>query len=66
MPIKWRLREVLDDKGITPLELARALGVKHPSVYRLVKRRTMTRISGDMLARICKALDCEPGDLMVR
>lgn len=64
--IKWRLREVLSERDMTPLELARALGVKHPTIYRMVKRRTVTRISGPMLERLCKALDCEPGELMVR
>jgi putative transcriptional regulator len=66
MPIKWRLREVLSERGMTALELSRALGVKHPTIYRMVKRRTVTRISGPMLDRLCKALDCQPGDLMIR
>jgi len=66
MPIKWRLREVLSDRGMTPLELARVLDVKHPTIYRMAKRRTFTRITGPMLERLCKALDCEPGDLIRR
>lgn len=64
MPIQWRLREVLDERNMTPLELARALGVKHPTIYRMAKRRTVTRISGPMLDRLCKVLHCQPGDLM--
>ena len=64
MPIYWRLGEVLDEKGVTPLELARALGVKHPSIYRLAKQKQITRITTDLLNRICKALDCQPGDLL--
>lgn len=66
MPIYWRLREVLDEKGVTPLELAKRLGVKHPSVYRLAAQRHVTRITDDKLDAICKALDCQPGDLLIR
>ena len=64
MPIRWHLQEVLDEKGVTPLELARRLGVQHPSIYRLAAQRQISRITTDMLDRICKALGCEPGDLL--
>lgn len=64
MPIYWRLREVLDERGVTPLELAKRLGVAHPSVYRLAAQRHITRITDAKLAELCKALDCQPGDLL--
>lgn len=66
MPIRWRLREVLDEKGITPLELAHMLGVKHPMTYRMAKQTHITRITTGLLERLCNALDCEPGDLLER
>jgi DNA-binding Xre family transcriptional regulator len=65
MPIYWRLREVLDEKGVTPLELARKLDMAHPTIYRLVRQTHVTRITADMLNRLCGALGCQPGDLMV-
>lgn len=64
MPIYWRLREVLDARGVTPLELARRLGVAHPSIYRLAAQTHVTRITDAKLNAICKALDCQPGELL--
>ena len=66
MPIYWYLGKVLDEKGITPLELARTLRVKHPSIYRLAGQRKITRITSAKLSKLCDALDCEPGDLLKR
>lgn len=66
MPIYWRLAEVLDERGMTPLELAKKLGVAHPSIYRLARQKHITRITDDKLDALCKALDCQPGDLLVR
>jgi DNA-binding Xre family transcriptional regulator len=66
MAIYWRLREVLDEKGITPLQLAGKLGVAHPSIYRLAAQPRITRITTAKLDALCKALDCEPGDLLTR
>lgn len=57
---------MLDARGMTPLQLARALGVKHPTVYRSAAQRRFTRITEKKLDALCKALDCQPGDLMQR
>lgn len=64
MPIYWKLREVLDAADMTPLQLAHALDTHHPTIYRLARQTHVTRITADMLNRLCKALDCQPGDLL--
>lgn len=64
MSIRWQLQKVLDDKKVTPLELAHRLGVKHPTIYRMARQTHVTRITTDMLDRLCHALRCQPGDLM--
>jgi putative transcriptional regulator len=66
MAILWRLRAVLDARHITRMELARRLGVEHPSIYRLAAASRITRITTAKLDAICEAVDCEPGDLLVR
>lgn len=67
MAIYWRLDKVLSEKGVTAWELAHRLGVAHPSIYRLVKQKHITRITvhDGTLDAICEALKCEPGDLLV-
>jgi putative transcriptional regulator len=64
MPIYWKLREALDTAGMTPLQLAVKLDVAHPTIYRMARQKQITRITTDMLGRLCKALDCQPGDLL--
>lgn len=64
MPIEWRLAYWLERRGITAYELAHRMGAKHATIYRLAKRETVTRIRGETLAAICKALKVTPGQLM--
>jgi len=64
MPIRWLLAAVLKAQGITPYRLAKLTGLSVPTCYGLVKGHDVARIDADTLARLCKALDCQPGDLL--
>jgi len=64
MPIRWTLAEVLDRQGLTPYRLAKLTGLSVPTCYDLAKPHLPGRIDADTLARLCKALDCQPGDLL--
>ena len=52
------------ERNISNKELARLTGMNPNSISRLRVRRYLNRIDGDTLYALCKALKCEPGDLM--
>ncbi len=63
-PVEIRLRDVRKDKGLTQVQLAEEAGI-HQSVISRIEAGT-TAVSLDILERLCEALDCEPGDLIIR
>jgi putative transcriptional regulator len=62
--IKWRLNEVMASKRIRNKDLAAALGLTEVSIYKLRGVDEMPRLTGERLNGICKALQCQPGDLL--
>lgn len=63
--IRWKLAVVMAERNISNKELAQLIGLHATSVSRLKTRRRLTRIDEDTLNALCKALNCQPGDLMV-
>jgi putative transcriptional regulator len=63
--IHWRLAVVMAERNINNKELALLIGMNPTSVSRLKARRRLTRIDEATLNSLCKALKCQPGDLMV-
>lgn len=67
--MQWNLRQVMADRGLfqtselVPLLAERGIHVSREHVYRLVTR-TPQRINIDILAALCDALSCDPGDLL--
>lgn len=61
----FRLRELLEKRGITQSELARLSGVSFATINRLCTNAT-AQVSLDTLDRIANALGVEPGDLIAR
>ncbi|MFZ1285340.1 MAG: helix-turn-helix transcriptional regulator, partial [Propionicimonas sp.] len=67
--MQWNLRQVMADRGLfqtselLPLLAERGIHVSREHVYRLVTR-TPQRINIDILAALCDALGCDPGDLL--
>lgn len=55
------LNIVMQDRGITNVELARRMEV-HPNAIVRIKREQSTSLNG--LADLCKALGCHPFDIM--
>ena len=45
--------------------LAKTTGIRYATVWKLSKSE-VGRLSIDALDRICEALDCQPGELLVR
>jgi putative transcriptional regulator len=62
--IRWKLNEVMARKRVRNKDLAEALGITENSVYRLRKVDEMPRLTPERLNGICKALDCQPGELL--
>jgi putative transcriptional regulator len=53
------------ERDIGNNELAEMLGMHPTSISRMKTRRQFTRIDESTLNALCKALQCQPGDLMV-
>ena len=63
--IETRVREVAEGRGIkSSYELQHALDVV-PTVALRLWRGQVTRFSLDTLDKLCTALSCQPGDLLI-
>jgi len=63
--IQSRLSEVLEERGRTLYWLAKQSGVRYATVWQSGKGQ-VGRLNMESLDRICEALECQPGDLLVR
>lgn len=63
--ITLRLVEILKAKDKTLYWLAKQSGVTQQTVYALAKGRPLGRLDMDVLEKLCRALECEPGELLV-
>ena len=64
-PVKIRLLEQRKAAGLSQEQLAEIVGMAQADISRIETGKT-SAISLDVLDRLCKALRCEPGDLLVR
>lgn len=65
MTLRLALKELRTAKGLTQAELARAVGVRQATINDLEHGHTRQRTL-EILGRLCDALQCAPGDLIVR
>jgi putative transcriptional regulator len=64
--VDLRVREVAEEKGInTPFALSKASGLAYSNCHKMWNDQ-QSFISLETIDRLCEALDCEPGDLLVR
>lgn len=63
MAIAIHLDEVLEERGMLLKELADATGISVVNLSRL-KTGKVRAIRFSTLEALCKALDCQPGDLL--
>ncbi|HYP29375.1 MAG TPA: helix-turn-helix transcriptional regulator [Blastocatellia bacterium] len=61
--LKFRLGEILGEKGKSVYWLAKQTGMSQGAAWKLNAGQT-TGIRFDTLDRICEALECQPGDLI--
>ena len=62
--LRLRIENLLEERGKTFYWLAKITGIGHTSLWRL-RHEEAKGISFDFLERICHALECQPGDLLV-
>ncbi len=63
-PVEIRLREIRLAAGLTQVELAKRARMDQADISRIEKGAKA--ISMDVLDRLCRALKCTPGDILVR
>ena len=63
--IELRLRELRQAKGMTQVELAERTGIDQGALSRIENGKTRA-MDFDVMARLCDALGCDPGDLIER
>lgn len=63
MPIVVKLDRVLLDRGMTLTELSVRVGIALPNVS-ILKTNKARAIRFSTLEAICRALECQPGDLL--
>jgi DNA-binding Xre family transcriptional regulator len=64
--VDLKVREVAEGKGIdSPYALSKATGLAYSNCHKMWNDQ-QSFISLDTIDRLCEALDCEPGDLLVR
>ena len=64
MTIHVRMMELLEERGKTIYWLAKSVGQDFSTLYR-IRDGKAAGIRFDLLARICEALECGPGDLLI-
>lgn len=63
MPIVVRLKEVLKKKNITSKELCEKVGITEANMS-ILRSGKAKGIRFDTLEKICKHLNCKPGDII--
>ena len=61
--IRNHLSKILGENRITQKKLAEMTGLR-PSTVNAIYNERASRIDYDVLDRLCRVLDCQPGDLL--
>ncbi len=61
--IRFRIDELLRERGQSLYWLARATGISYTTLWRLTKDRALG-INFSTLEKMCGTLECQPGDLI--
>lgn len=63
--IEVRLKQVLAERGRTRYWLAKESGIDYTTLARIEAAEQSNRIELRVLDGICRALECQPGDILV-
>jgi len=62
--IRWKLRELMARKRLSIRKLAEITGMHRNSINHLRDFDVLPQIGAETLEKLCRALDCEPNDLI--
>lgn len=65
MPIKFRLKELMHERGVTFKQVSEGAGVSTNTLYNM-RENKQKQIGVDIIGRLLDYFDCEPGELIVR
>lgn len=63
MATRFRLRELIETKGLTQTDVQVKSGLAYSTVNEMANNRTR-RVDLDTLDALCSALDCQIGDIV--
>lgn len=63
MSMRYHLKALLADENMTQKELAEITGIRSPTVSAICLG-TIKQLPVNALEKICKALHCQPGDIL--
>ena len=63
--IEVRLKQLLEARGRTRYWLAKESGLDYNTLARIERAEASNRIELRVLDELCRALQCQPGDLLV-
>ena len=64
--IEVRLKQILEARGRTRYWLAKESGLDYDTLVRVERAEASNRIELRVLDEICRVLECQPGDILVR
>jgi len=64
--IEVRLKDLLASRGRTRYWLAQETGIQFRTLARIEQAESSNRIELRVLDEICRVLECQPGDILVR
>lgn len=63
VPLKFNLKKLLAIKEMTQKELSEITGIRPPTISAICNN-TIKELPVGVIEKICKALNCQPGDIM--
>jgi len=63
--IEVRLKQLLEERGRSRYWLAQETGIEYKTLARIEAAEQSNRIELRVLDGICRALECQPGDILV-
>ena len=60
-----KINEILEKKGKTLYWLSQHASIPYNTLWNLGKKETQNSINLPVLSRICSALNCKPGDILI-
>lgn len=65
MPIKFRLKELMKERGVTFEELSQAAHVSTSTLYNL-RENKQKHVGIEVIGRLLDFFNCQPNDLIIR